>query len=204
MSILSSTKDRVVQVKDDLTVQEALFNLTSEDDGMWCHGYDTIYNKLVDLYIFHPYQMGSVFRDYSEYNFCGRWSELWPTGDMYLILHLGRNEKRFEIVDTKTRTRFSSCIKESHIVGRGLVVEMDVRKCDGRIELKYFCDEYSKVFRLDDKNRSLVQSIFDKAPDFMIKVNKRNHNRFMYDFPIWYSMCTIADEYPKNIHNWVY
>ena len=200
MGILGNTKDKVVQVKNDLSVQDALFNLISEDYGTWCCGYEAIYNELVDLYAFHPDQFGSVFRDFGKHNWPGRWGLLWSTGDMYLILNIGHKMKSFEIIDTKSRTRFSSCIKESSLVGKDYVIEMDVRTCDRLLETKYWCDDNSKVFLLDEKNRSLIQSLFDNAPDYMIKVNQRNHNRFMYDFPLWYSMCAVTDDNPKNIY----
>ena len=204
MGLLDRTNEKVVQVKNDLSVQDALFNLTSECDDIWCHGYETIYNKLVDLYIYHPDQMGSVFRDYNECLWPTHWGTLWPTGDMYLIINQGNDRKGFEIIDTKTNTRFSSFIKKSDMVGRNNVVEMDIAYNLRRLELKYWCNDRSKVFRLDEKNRPLIQALFDNAPECVVRVNKRNHSMMMYDFPMWYS--AVVDNYPKNVQyptNWV-
>lgn len=199
MGLLDRTNEKVVQVKNDLSVLDALFDLTSECDDIWCHGYETLYSKFVDLYIYHPDQMGSVFRDYDAYNWPTHWGTLWPTGDMYLIINLGNDRKGFEIVDTKTYTRFSSFIKKSDMVGRNNVVEMDITCNLRRLELKYWCNDHSKVFRLDEKNRPLIQTLFDNAPEYVVRVNRRNHNRMMYDFPMWYS--TLADNYPKNVYH---
>lgn len=206
MGLLDRTNEKVVQVKNDLSVQNALFDLTSECDDIWCNGYETLYSKFVDLYIYHPDQMGSVFRDYDKYNWPNHWGTLWPTGDMYLIINMYNDRKGFEIIDTKTSTRFSSFIKKSDMVGRNNVVEMDIVYNLRRLELKYWCDDRSKVFRLDEKNRPLIQALFDNAPECVVRVNRRNHNRMMYDFPMWYSAFDEVDKYPNNVYhptNWV-
>lgn len=200
MSILGKTTDNVVRVKDDLVIQDALTDLTSECDDIWCHGYETLYSKFVDLYIYHPDQMGFVFRDYDTYNWPNHWGTLWPTGDMYLIINQGNDRMGFEIVDTKTYTRFSSFIKKSDMVGRNNVVEMDITCNLRHLELKYWGNDRSKVFRLDEKNRPLIQALFDNAPEYVVRVNRRNHNRMMYDFPMWYSALVEPDKWSKNVY----
>jgi hypothetical protein len=174
MSLLKSTKEKVVQVKSDL-LAKSIMEQISNGGVDYIDGFERMYSRLNKTYVprnEHWRILTNADFSVTRGEYLGDGCYAWrPTGNIYLVTSRNEFGVSFQIFDTLKSTQLTVSLREDLSFLQSTLSEFRRIKTRPHLSVMAYrdywynvvVDKYTNIFTIDNSDRPFVEELFKEV-----------------------------------------